>query len=102
MGEVVSLAEHREAQEPHGAGQILCTACKHEWTGAAPIGTVFHTCPECGSKKAAWKLPFAAAVGDIFYSCNTCGSEHFYFTMSGSTPRVRCSGCGYDQEGIWA
>jgi ribosomal protein L37AE/L43A len=99
MGEVVSLAKHREEQSPHGAGDVLCPACKHEWVGVAPVGTAFHTCPACGSHTARWKRPFASGVGDLYYSCNHCSSEHLYFIKRGSTLEAKCSGCGFDHTG---
>jgi hypothetical protein len=96
MGEVVSLAKRREEQSPHGAGDVTCPACKHEWRDVAPVGTVFFTCPQCASHTARWKRPFASAAGDLFYSCVHCDSEHFYFVVGKGGAQTKCSGCGCD------
>ena len=94
MGEVVSLAAHREEQGQHGTGVARCLACKHEWSAVAPIGTVALTCPGCGSGKGMFKYAYSPEVGETCFSCLICTSQHFYFVQQNNAVHITCAGCG--------
>jgi hypothetical protein len=83
---VVCLAERR----PHLTGEAVCLACKHEWVGVAPIGTVDIECPECKSQKGVLKH-FVHRDG-LHYLCN-CGNPLLFATPDG----CYCANCG-----VWA
>jgi len=92
---VVSLAEEREARQPHWTGTAYCVGCKHEWQAVAPVGSENLECPSCTLPKGVPKYPFGAEEGDMVLTCD-CGCEaltayrrvgHFY---------VKCMSCGDD------
>lgn len=82
MGEVVSLAQHREENSPHGAGQCVCVKCKHEWTGVAPVGIAAFECPACREPTSGrWKKPFLSSAGQRYIACNSCDGELMFGVM---------------------
>lgn len=67
-------------------GPCVCTGCKHEWVGVAPVGLNALECPECGHHKGRRKgkvLPSEA------WTCN-CGETLYFLTPEGAM----CQSCG--------
>ena len=65
MADVIELGAHR----PHYAGPCSCLACRHEWTGVAPIETDTLECPAChamsGVKFSAREVRLAQALEKV-------------------------------------
>jgi hypothetical protein len=91
MADIINLADHR----PHGAGEAVCSHCKHVWEAVAPIGATQLECPECHTLKGLWKAPFAVAEGDLLYVCN-CGGDLFFILPDGYHMCRECGVVGDD------
>lgn len=93
---IVSLAEAREARQPHWTGTAYCVGCRNEWVAVAPMGVMWVDCPACGLPKGTPKHPFGADVGDRVLTCDICGSEALTAYYRGDAFYARCMGCGND------
>jgi hypothetical protein len=97
MGEVVSLAKHREDNAPHGAGACVCKACRHEWVGVVPAGLAAFECPACHEPLAGrWKNPFLSSAGQRYVYCTSCDGELMFGVVDEVTKAVVlcCGTCG--------
>lgn len=89
-----------ERPEPHSAGEAICGNCRYEWVATAPAGIVQLECPECGTRRGAFKYPFGPSEGDESYQCN-CGSGNFFIMRKKghASGAVHCRGCGNEALG---
>jgi Zn finger protein HypA/HybF involved in hydrogenase expression len=85
---VINLDDHR----PHISGEARCLACKHEWVAAAPIGTDWLECPECGTLKGRFIRHCEPEEG-IRWRCQ-CGNDLFQVYETG----ILCPNCGTPQS----
>ena len=90
----VKVLEFKRPDEPHCAGEAICSHCKHEWVAAAPVGCRNLECPSCGTHQGIFKWPFSPAEGDESYQCN-CGSDDFFIMRrpGWANGAVFCRGC---------
>lgn len=91
--DVINLHEWREENSPHVSGAAQCMACHHSWTAVAPTGTVFLSCPNCGTDRGVFKFP-CERVGH-HWTCE-CGFQEFRIMPEG----VYCPSCGEWQRGF--
>lgn len=89
MSDVIDLSKARLDRTPHIAGVAICAACSHEWAAAAPTGTTFLKCPECGTHKARFMHPVLLQPGQPRLACH-CGCQVF----SVSEDALMCINCG--------
>lgn len=88
MNTIVEFKRKQEpAETPHMTGEAHCIACKHEWVGAAPVGTVWLECPECHTMKGLLRL-HGERSGE-HWTC-ACGNQLFYIMREGAY----CPNCG--------
>ena len=90
MGEVVYInnAVRGEGEDFHMTGDVLCTACKNEWTGVVPVGTHELECPRCHTMKGVFKHHLAPVTNEV-WACN-CGNKLFFILKND----IQCIECG--------
>lgn len=80
--------------EEHGAGQMRCFGCSHEWEGIAPVGTPGpFECPACGAQKGVWRGAWWPCNGEHVRKCE-CDNFLFFITPEGH----QCANCGTFQK----
>lgn len=82
-GKVVSL----ESKRPHLSGEARCLGCKHEWSAAVPMGSIWLECPKCSLKYG--RLIHPVERGGKQWVCN-CGNDLFHLKPEG----MYCPCCG--------
>lgn len=85
--------QSREPIDPHSAGKAHCLACQHKWTAVVPVGTVWLTCPACGTNKGL--LIYACQLDEKHWTCD-CDNQLFMITKAG----IYCPNCGSSQHGF--
>lgn len=86
---VHDLEQKRKEKTPHISGLACCSACRHEWADAAPVGTVFLLCPACGTQKGRFIHPALLEPGAERLECS-CGCQLFSLTRT----ETICINCG--------
>jgi hypothetical protein len=104
---IVSLAEARDARDPHSSGRAICCACGHEWIAVvknAPQGEriTFFDCPKCGTIRGQFKDQFGVPKDTLVFECGDCGSTLFrvYKHPADGTVCLLCAGCGSDRNAM--
>ncbi len=92
MADVLAFTP-KERDDPHSAGKAHCTACKHEWVGVVPVGTVWLTCPGCGAQKGL--LTYPCERDGLHWTC-VCGNQLFNVMREG----LYCPNFGDWQQGF--
>lgn len=96
MGQIIDFEKRRAEREvklwvgPHISGPIRCLACKSEWIGIMPAGTLTLECPECGCQKAVLNGIVSPPPGSSFLVCS-CENERFMILEDGT---IFCDVCG--------
>lgn len=93
-GNVTGLAEYKQANTPHIAGEAVCLGCGHEWAAVAPAGVDVLECPKCELEKGVFAgLP---QFDEQHWTCGDCGGQLFRITPE----RTYCAKCGLPQHGF--
>lgn len=93
MDKITDLTQYKLSQSPHISGPIICLACKHEWIGVCPAGTIDMECPNCHLFRGVHKyqvLPASKAI----WTCN-CGNNLFFISELNN---AICPSCGVVQN----
>lgn len=85
---VINLADRR----PHAQGEAKCLCCGHVWTAVASLGVIEMECPECGTERGVWTLPFCPEDG-VLWEC-LCGNIYFMIVPDG----LMCAKCGREHD----
>lgn len=93
---VISLNDKRP--DPHISGAAICLACRHEWTGVAPIGVFELECPECSTMRGVWRYPLKSSADYAIWTCTVDGCECQHMTIAAHKEGgywIECCRCGY-------
>ena len=86
--DVVDIAAYRP--DPHYQGPARCASCGHTWRAVARVGTVWLTCPACGTEHGLLVHP-VTPIDPECWTCR-CGSQVFHIGRE----TVTCVVCGLE------